>query len=89
MTLVLEVEKKYDWIIDNSCLHHMTSDMNKFVNFKSQNGGIVRVGNNATHQVKGIGSITLDDKIGFVETKEKSPKKLALVSCRLRRNLIG
>ena len=28
--------------------------------FKGQDGGIVRVGNNATCQVKGIGSITLD-----------------------------
>ena len=40
----------------------MTSDMNKFVDFKSQDGGIVRVGNNAACQVKGIGSVTLDDK---------------------------
>ena len=40
----------------------MTDDMNKFVDFKSQDGGIVRVGNNATCQVKGIGSITLDGK---------------------------
>ena len=37
-------------------------DMNKFVDFKSQDGGILRVGNNATCQVKGIGSINLDDK---------------------------
>ena len=56
--------------------HHMTGDMNKFVDFKSQDWGIVRVGNNATCQVKGIGSITLDGKTntkdvyfvdGFVE----------------------
>ena len=40
----------------------MTGDMNKFVDFKSHNGGIVRVGNNATCQLKGIGSITLDGK---------------------------
>ena len=58
-----QIEKKYDWIIDSGCSHHMTSDMNKFVDFKSQDGpGIVRVGNNATCQVKGIGSITLDGK---------------------------
>ena len=36
--------------------------MNKFVNFKSHDGGIVRVGNNIACQVKGIGSITLDGK---------------------------
>ena len=40
----------------------MTSDINKFVNFKSHDGGIVRVGNNATCQVKGTGSINLDGK---------------------------
>ena len=40
----------------------MIGDMNKFVDFKSQDGGIVKVGNNATCQVKGIGSITLDGK---------------------------
>ena len=60
--LVSQVEKKTNWIIDSGCSHHMTSDMNKFVDFKSQDGGIVRVGNNATCQVKGIGSITLDGK---------------------------
>ena len=36
--------------------------MNKFVDFKSQGGGIFRVGNNVACQVKGIGSITLDGK---------------------------
>ena len=36
--------------------------MNKFVEFKSQDEGIVKVGNNAACQVKGIGSITLDGK---------------------------
>ena len=40
----------------------MTSDMNKFDNFKSQYGGIVRVGNNVACQVKCIESITLDGK---------------------------
>ena len=40
----------------------MTSDMKKFVNFKIQDGGLFKVGNNATCQVKGIGSITLDGK---------------------------
>ena len=40
----------------------MTSDMNKFFNFKSHDEGIFRVGNNATCQVKGTGSITIDGK---------------------------
>ena len=62
MTLVSQVEKKSDWIIDSRCSHHMTGDMNKFVDFKSCDGGTIRVGNNATCYIKGIGSITLDGK---------------------------
>ena len=62
MALVSQVEKKSDWIIDSGCSNHMTGDMNKFVNFKSHDGGIVRVGNNVAYQVKDIGSITLDGK---------------------------
>ena len=60
--LVTQVEKKYDWIIDSGCSHHMTGDMNNFVKFKNHDGGIVRVGNNATSHITGIGSITLDGK---------------------------
>ena len=62
VALVLQVEKKPNWIIDSGCSHHMTSDMNKFLDFKSHDGGIVRVGNNAACQDKGIGYITLDGK---------------------------
>ena len=40
----------------------MMGDMNKFFDFKSQDGGIIIVGNNAACQVKGIESITLDGK---------------------------
>ena len=40
----------------------MIGDMNKFVDFKSQDGGIFKFGNNAAFQVKGIGSITFDGK---------------------------
>ena len=57
-----QVEKKSNWIIDSGCSHHMTGDMKKFINLKSQDGGIFRVGNNATCQVKGIGSINFDGK---------------------------
>ena len=62
MALVSQVEKKYNWIIDSGFSHHMTGDMKKKFDFKSQDGGIVKVGNNTTCQVKGIGSITLDGK---------------------------
>ena len=50
--LVTQVEKKSIWIINNGCLHHMTGDMNKFFKFKSHDGGIVRVGNNATYHIR-------------------------------------
>ena len=62
VALLSWVENKYNWIIYSGCSHHMTSDMNKFVYFKGWDVGIVRVANNATCQVKGIGSITPDGK---------------------------
>ena len=40
----------------------MTSDMRKFVKFRSHDGGIIKVGNNAACHIIGIGSITLDGK---------------------------
>ena len=40
----------------------MTGDMNKFVKLRNHDGGIIRVGNNTTHHIIGIGSITLDGK---------------------------
>lgn len=40
----------------------MTSDINNCFEFDSCNRGIVRVGNNVTCHIKGIGSITLDGK---------------------------
>ena len=58
-TLISQVEKKFDWIIDSGCSHHMTGAMNKFVKFKNHDGGIVRVGNNVACHIIGIGSITL------------------------------
>ena len=36
--------------------------MKKFVKFRNHDGGIVRVGNNATYHITWIGSITLDGK---------------------------
>ena len=56
------MEKRFDWIINSGCSHHMTGDMNQFVKFKNRDGGIVRVGNNAAYHIIGIGSITLDGK---------------------------
>ena len=59
--LISQVEKK-DQIIDSGCSHHMIGDMRKFVKFRSHDGGIVRVGNNAACHITGIGSITLHGK---------------------------
>lgn len=61
-TLLSQVEKRANWIIDSGCSHHMTCDMNKFVKFNSYDGEIVRVGNNATCHIKGMRSITLNGK---------------------------
>ena len=60
--MISQVEKKYDWIIDSGCSYHTTGDMNKFFKFRNHDGGIFRVGNNATYHIIGIGSITLDGK---------------------------
>ena len=65
IALISQVEKKVDWIIDSGCSHHMTSDMNKFFKFINHDRGVVRVGNNASYHITGIGSITLDDKINI------------------------
>ena len=40
----------------------MTSDMNKFFKFRNHDGGIVRVGNNATFHITRIGYITMHGK---------------------------
>ena len=52
---ISQVERD-DWIINSGCSHHMTSDMRKFVKFRSHDGGIVRVGNNGAYHIIGIGS---------------------------------
>ena len=59
--LISQVERKY-WIIDSGCSHNMTSDIRKFVKFKSHDGGIVRVGNYVAYHITRIRSITLDNK---------------------------
>ena len=61
------MEKNCGWIIDSGCSHHMTGDMNKFVKFKNHDGGIVRVGNNATYHIKIIVSITVDGKTNIYD----------------------
>ena len=57
-----QVERKYDQIIDSSCSHHMTSDMNNFFELNRYDGRIFRAGNNAACHIKRIVSITLNSK---------------------------
>ena len=62
----------------------MTGDMNKLVEFKTQDGGIVRVGNNVACQVKGIGSITPNGKtntkdVYFVDGLKHNPFSVELL----------
>ena len=50
----------------------MTNDMNKFVKFSNHYGVIIRVGNDASYDIMGIWSITLDghnniDEVYFVD----------------------
>ena len=45
------------WTIENGCSHHMTSDMNVFIEFNSCDGGVVRVRNNVAFHIKGLRSI--------------------------------
>ena len=58
----------------------MIGDMNKFVKFKNHDGGIVRVGNNKTNHITGIGSITLDGKTNIDDVYFVDRLKLNLLS---------
>ena len=60
--LVFQEKNKFYWIIGSGCSHHTTSDMNKFLKLKIHDGGIIRVGKNASYHIRWIGSITLDGK---------------------------
>ena len=58
--LLTQVEKKYNWTIDNGCWHHMIGHMHNFFEFNSCDGGIISVGNNFVYHIKGIISINID-----------------------------
>lgn len=60
--LVSRMDSYDDWIIDNGCSYHMTSDWSKFLTLREFNGGVVRFGNDSPCMVKGKGSISLNGK---------------------------
>lgn len=60
--LLSRFENSNEWIIDNGCSHHMTSDRSKFLSLEEYDGGVVRFGNDAPFMVKGRGSISLNRK---------------------------
>ena len=60
--MIMKKKKTRNLIIDSGYSHHMAGDMIKFFKIKSHDGRVVRVGNNATYHIIGIGSITLDGK---------------------------
>ena len=48
-----------EWIMDSSCLLHMTPDKPQFKKFSKLQGGSVLLGNNKPCKIQGIGSIGL------------------------------
>lgn len=60
--LISCIDNYNEWIIDNGCSHHMTSDWRKFLSLEEYDGGIFRFGNDAPCLVKGKGSISLNGK---------------------------
>ena len=59
----------------------MIGDMRNFVKFRSHDGGIVRVGNNASCHIIGIGSITLDGKTNIDDVYFVDGLKHNLLKC--------
>lgn len=53
---------KNEWLIDSGCSNHMTSDKSKFIKLEKYDEGFVRLRDDQTTQIFGIGSITFDGK---------------------------
>ncbi|TYK27723.1 Retrovirus-related Pol polyprotein from transposon TNT 1-94 [Cucumis melo var. makuwa] len=54
----IEIEEE-DWVLDSGCTYYMTSKKNWFVNYKSQEGDSVPMGNNQDCEIIGVGSVLL------------------------------
>ena len=50
-----------EWIIDSGCSRHMTGNKNAFTNLEICHGKIVTFGDNSKGQVKGKGTISLNN----------------------------
>lgn len=55
--------KKEDvWIMDSGFSHHTKRDKTKFTNLEDYTRGFIGFGDNSTIQIKGIGTLLLNDK---------------------------
>lgn len=61
-SLVAKVEENDEWVIDNGCSHHMTSDKSIFLSMERYDGGKVRFGDDKVFVIHGRGSICFDGK---------------------------
>ncbi|GLJ31713.1 hypothetical protein SUGI_0637460 [Cryptomeria japonica] len=61
-TLAIKVEEKGEWVIDNSCSHHITGDKRKLVRIERYDGGIVIFGDDKACVIHGRGSISFNGK---------------------------
>ncbi|KAA0051442.1 Retrovirus-related Pol polyprotein from transposon TNT 1-94 [Cucumis melo var. makuwa] len=56
----MEIEtEEEDLVLDSGCTYHMTSKKNWFVDYKSQEGDSVYMGNNQDCEIIGVGSVLL------------------------------
>lgn len=62
-TFISKVRKNDTWIIDSGYTHHMTGDEEKNEYLEHYNGGSVKIRNDTACQVKGKGSILMNNKI--------------------------
>lgn len=53
--------KKSLWVVDSGCSNHMTGDKDKFLKLEDYAGGCVKFGDNSGIQIKGRGSLLLND----------------------------
>ncbi|GLJ46749.1 hypothetical protein SUGI_0985870 [Cryptomeria japonica] len=80
MALISSSNRCGDWVIDSGCTHHMTGDRNKFLGMENCDGGLVRFDNDAPCEVKGKGSIALNDKTNCEDVYWVEGLKYSLLS---------
>ena len=81
----MEVEtKEGDWVLDSGCTYHMTSKKSWFVDYKSEDGDSIYMGNNNECEIIGRGSVLLR----LIENKEVLLRDVRHI-LKLKRNLIS